>query len=67
MTWNYRVIRREDEIYAIHEVHYNKDGKPSGVTVEPSWPQGETLEELQRDFEHYQEALQKEVLNYEDF
>ena len=37
MSWNYRVIRTEDEggpCYAIHEVHY-EDGRPTTWTENP--------------------------------
>ena len=35
MTWNYRVIRHEEGHLALHEVYYDDDGKPNGVTKEP--------------------------------
>lgn len=41
--WNYRIIKRksirpngeEIEFYALHEVYYDKEGKPNSRTVEP--------------------------------
>lgn len=70
MTWNYRVICRVHQgetFYAIHEVFYDKKGKPGSVTQEPSYPQGETKNELRRDFRHYQQALTRPILEYDDF
>ena len=71
MFWNYRVIKKihDDgtEIFAIHEVYYDDDGKPDLVTEDPCEPQGETLEELKDDCEWYQKALEHPVLNYDDF
>ena len=73
MTWNYRVIRKTntgydhlDELYAIHEVYYSKDGKPEMVTVEPVGIVGEDYAELCAELAHYTEAFSKPVLNYED-
>ncbi len=71
MTWNYRVIRKSygdgTEIFAVHEVFYNEVGMPDLVTVDPCWPQSETLEEFKQDFVWYQKALEHPVLNYEYF
>ncbi len=61
-----RIYPDGTEIFAIHEVYYNEDGECDLVTVDPCCPQGETLEELKQDFELYQKALEKPVLNYED-
>jgi hypothetical protein len=67
MTWNYRVIRRNDDstegcdVFAIHEVYY-EDDMPGSMAVEPCYPQGETIEELREDFEHYRLALDKPIL-----
>ncbi len=55
------------EIFAIHEVYYDDSGEPYLVTEDPCYPQGETLEELEKDFVLYQKALEEPVLNYEDF
>jgi hypothetical protein len=64
VSWNYRLVRtyhlspsgETEETIAIHEVYYDKKGKPNGYTENPSWPQGETWEEFQKDFDHYQKA-----------
>lgn len=35
MTWNYRVLRHEDGSLALHEVYYDKAGRPRGFTRDP--------------------------------
>jgi hypothetical protein len=73
MTWNYRVIHRNDDptllyedVYAIHEVYY-EDDVPVSMAVDPSCPQGETIEELREDLEHYRTALDKPILEATKF
>lgn len=69
MTWNYRVVHRiinNEDIYAIHEAYYD-DNKKTSITEEPVHPQGESLDELKRDCEHYLQALERPVLEYDDF
>jgi hypothetical protein len=66
MTWNDRVIRTEDEAgvaYAIYEVYDNDAGEPEARTEHPSYPAGETLEELDEDLQHDLAALQQPVLD----
>lgn len=52
--------------FGIHEVYYS-DGKPSMCSVDPMEPHGETLDELLEDMKHFQSALDKPVLDYDDF
>jgi hypothetical protein len=66
MTWNYRVVRTNDgttDWFAIDEVYYDDDGRLEARTEHPSYPAGETLEELQEDVMYYQAALQQPVLD----
>ena len=68
-TWNYRVIQHKTDAgcaYVIHEVHYDADGQPVGVTVDPTWPAGDTLEDLRQDLAAYAAALDKPVLEYDE-
>ena len=49
MTWNYRAIKEiseGEEVYRVYEVYYDKDGQIDGWTQKPTYPQGETLDEL---------------------
>ena len=64
-TWNYRVILKNRR-YAIHEVYYDELGQIWTCTEEPVYPEGETLEELSTDLEHYRLALEEPVLDYGD-
>ena len=37
MSWNYRVVRyRENKGFGLHEVYYDKDGEPWGMTENPA-------------------------------
>jgi len=70
MTWNYRVIHRVEageDVYAIHEVYYDENHMPKMVTESPSYPMGETMEELQEDLNLYDLAMLKPILEYESF
>lgn len=52
MTWNYRAIKEidhDEELYRVHEVYYNKAGELDRWMVEPTCPQGETLEDLRAE------------------
>ena len=75
MSWNYRVVRKRvymgktmnSEVrFAIHETYYDSD-KPVSITTDPMEPYGETLEELKNDLAYMVAALEKPVLNWEDF
>jgi hypothetical protein len=35
MTWNYRIIRRKDGSFGLHEVYYDAAGNPHGMTADP--------------------------------
>jgi hypothetical protein len=56
MTWNFRIIKHVDDTFHVHEVYYDEDGKPDGVTESPSAPFGETLEEICNELKNMQNA-----------
>ena len=66
MTWNYRIIKRENEIwtyFAIYEVYYNKNGKITSWSEPPISPYGEDdVEDLKRDFKLMEKAFEKPIL-----
>jgi hypothetical protein len=73
MSWNYRVLRHKEdplsengEWLSIHEVHY-QDGKPTMCTAGPPGAGGETLEEIVKCLDLMKEALDKPILDYDDF
>ena len=35
MTWNYRIIRRKNGSFGLHEVFYDEAGTPHSMTVDP--------------------------------
>ena len=68
MSWNYRVMKRmigKEEVFQIHEVYYNDDETISAWTENPSNPQGETLDELKKDFLMQLRALEEPILDYD--
>lgn len=68
ITWNYRVIHKienGEHTYAIHEVYYNENGEPWNVTVNSTAPLGETLQELLDDLEHYIDAINRPILEFD--
>ena len=73
MTWNYRIVKRSypnskwDDTYSIHEAYYNEEGQADSITVEGIEPVGETPKELKQSLEMMLKALDKPILNYEDF
>lgn len=61
--WNYRVIYNpEDRSYGIHEVYYDSDGKPHLWSENCVSLQGESFQDLQRDFHLIQGAFSKPCL-----
>ena len=65
MTWNYRVIRSEQDgwiDYAIHEVYYGPRGDIDCWSVDSCPAHGETLAELSDDLDRMRRALDKPIL-----
>lgn len=65
--WNYRVIfceatKTEPELYQIHEVEYNLNGKVTNWSETGAAPFGRTVEELQADSQRLQSAFEKPIL-----
>ena len=66
ITWNYRVFREENGDYVIREVIYDNDGLILGCTADPVEPNAQSLEDLTRELEWFQEALTLPVLTLAD-
>lgn len=68
-TWNYRLMAHEskDEIYfEIHEVFYNKKGKPDGCTMNPVTVGGESKKGIKWTLKKMKKACKKPILWYGD-
>jgi hypothetical protein len=69
MTWNYRVMKRKNEIgeyeFAIYEVYYDETGNVSGWTENPLTPTCASEEDLLHELTIMIEAFKKETLNYD--
>lgn len=69
MSWNYRVIKRierhhhgNEPVYTINTVYYDDQGQVTKWSDEPTWPVGETVEELKGDCEKFLRAFTLPVL-----
>ena len=71
MSWNYRVLRKEDicgdAYYEIHEVYYDEVGEPNGYTMDPIAPVGDNIEDLRETLYKMLRDLDKPVLTEADF
>lgn len=61
----HRVVNDED-IYAIHEAYFDNN-KETSISEDPVQPNGTSLDELKHDCEHYLKALERPILEYDDF
>ena len=69
MSWNYRVVKYGEpleEVYLIHEVHYNKRGKIEGWSDGEMRPLGSSLKELRGDLKQMTQALKLPVLQHKN-
>lgn len=70
MTWNYRVIRSVDAegepLYSVHEVYYDKDGKPDSWTCDPVFLSAESVQQLIKDVVWILKSLTEPVLEVVD-
>ena len=70
MTWNHRVIKRKyetgEEYFAIHEVYYDDDGKPTQVTALPVSIFEDNMDDLANTLARLLESLSKPVLDYDE-
>lgn len=64
-VWNYRVMK-DGELFGIHEVYYDEDGKPEAYTNGPVAAAGDTVEELKEDLKMQLAALEAPVVRKED-
>jgi len=69
MSWNYRVMRQMTEDgywYGIHEVYYDKDGKPEKHSSNPDPVVGEDLDVLRDVIDKFNRAAAKPVLEWRE-
>lgn len=70
MTWNYRVVRRKypdgEVLYQMHEVYYDNDGNPDGVSACPVDVTSDAgVDGIKWVLTSMQEAAEKPVLDYD--
>ena len=66
MSWDYRVVKKED-MYGIHEVYYDDDGKPYMCTENPITMDADSENDLEWMLENVAPAVNHPWLNYTDF
>lgn len=69
--WDYRVVRKKEPngsmIFGVHEVFYNKHGKPQFCSSRPIEPMNENISGLRTSVCQMMKAFDKPILRYEDF
>lgn len=72
--WNHRVVRRtedDEELLSLHEAHYadgaDPAGRPDTITLHPVAPYAEDIDGLRQVLDRMRAALDKPVLDYDDF
>ena len=66
MSWSYRVVKKED-IYGIHEVYYDDDGKPDVCTENSITMDANSADDLEWMIKQFKIAMNQPWLNYTDF
>jgi hypothetical protein len=68
--WNYRILKRKYDkqyAYGIYEVYYHDEtGEAISCTEEPVVNGGNSLVELYGEMDRMQQALEREILDYDD-
>ena len=70
MGWNHRILAHKDgdEMYfQIHEVYYDKDGKPDGYTANAVSVGAESLDGIKWVLDKMKECVNKPILLADDF
>ena len=69
MGWNHRVLAHQYESLGeicydlrIHEVYYDKEGKPDAYTANSVGVNGESLRDIEWTLKHMLECLEKPIL-----
>lgn len=68
MSWNYRVLKTkdgDDDLYQIHEVHYDKQGNVESYTKEGVTVTGNDIEDVKWVLMKMLSCLEKDVIKYE--
>jgi len=70
MSWNHRILAHKDgdEMYfQIHEVYYDKEGKPNSYTLNGVSVGAESLDGINWVLDKMKECLDKPILSVENF
>lgn len=64
-SWNYCVIKREDNLFAIYSVYYNEEGRIIGCSENPEPAISDDFEYLKTQLQLMLEATEKEIIDFE--
>ena len=67
--WDYRIVKQTfdgEDIFAVHEVYYEDNGKPHMMSEDEVSAHGSNLKEFDKDWEAYLAAKEKPLLTYPD-
>lgn len=70
MSWNHRILAHKDGdgmYFQIHEVYYDKDGKPDGYTANGVSVGAESLDGINWVLDKMKECTNKPILLADDF
>jgi len=70
MSWNHRILAHKDGdgmYFQIHEVYYDKDGKPDGYTANSVSVGAESLDGINWVLDKMKECTNKPILLADDF
>lgn len=70
MSWNHRVVRHKSELgdyLQIHEVYYDDKSNPTSLTETGIVVGGDSIKEIRWTLKAMTDALDKPVLEYDDF
>ena len=70
MSWNYRILAHKDKdnwFFQIHEVYYDKEGKPESHTIEGIKISAESLKGIKWILNKMKECTKKPILLADDF
>ena len=65
MSWNYRLVKKQSGGFAVHEVYFDKRGKPWSMTQEPVSLYGETAKEVRKEIKMILRDVMKRAVFYE--
>lgn len=70
MSWNYRIlvsVEHGEEVYSVHEVYYDKKGKPNGYIENKNIMNWDSKKSIKWTLKKIKEAMKKPLLSKQNF